>query len=351
MNINLNNYEEYFLLYADNELSDSQKKIVEMFVAANPQLSSEFNDILSTVFSADEISLPDKTFLLKTPMDLFINDANFEERFVAYHDGELTDEEESFVDQFLETQKEKSEDFHLIGQARLDPDLSITFSDKETLYKRSPKVFRMGFVRLLAVAAVTGAIIWIGINRLTDSPQNPQQVTITKEQTVAEPEQKEVTAIVNAEMEPPEAEVTEPGSTQPKNNFPKEETTAQVRFAGLQNKEEDKRKDPTQAMATADVTGDPATGISVALADPKPMNGQTTNTVMEDREVFALPEQSQTVRYVSFELEPEPDEYVFMDIPAETLRRSKVGVLFKKVKRTIDRNNPINRLFNADETD
>ena len=54
MNINRHNYEEFFLLYVDNELSAGQRKIVEAFVAVNPDLQEEFNLIQQSIFTADE---------------------------------------------------------------------------------------------------------------------------------------------------------------------------------------------------------------------------------------------------------------------------------------------------------
>ena len=66
MNIDRNNYEEYFLLYADNELTDSEKVEVIMFLKDNKDLEEEFNMINYTVSRPDtSVGIPDKSFLLK----------------------------------------------------------------------------------------------------------------------------------------------------------------------------------------------------------------------------------------------------------------------------------------------
>src|SRR4051812_10014625 len=41
--VNLNNYEEWFVLYLDDELTPPQKKSVEQFIATNPALEKEFS--------------------------------------------------------------------------------------------------------------------------------------------------------------------------------------------------------------------------------------------------------------------------------------------------------------------
>ena len=65
-NINNNNYEEYFLLYADNELNADEKKKVEEFVSSNTALRQEFELLLITQVGPDNnIVFPNKEILYR----------------------------------------------------------------------------------------------------------------------------------------------------------------------------------------------------------------------------------------------------------------------------------------------
>ena len=64
MNIKRDNYEEYFLLYADNELTNSEKVEVIMFLKQNRDLDEEFRMIHHTISKPDvSLELTDKSFL------------------------------------------------------------------------------------------------------------------------------------------------------------------------------------------------------------------------------------------------------------------------------------------------
>ena len=64
MNINRHNYEEFFLLYVDNELSASEKKAVDVFVQENPDLQAELLSLQQTVIKAEDIVLEKKDWLM-----------------------------------------------------------------------------------------------------------------------------------------------------------------------------------------------------------------------------------------------------------------------------------------------
>jgi tellurite resistance protein len=123
MDINRDNYEEYFLLYADNELTDSEKVAVIMFLKENKDLEEEFSMIHHTISKPEQnVILDDKSFLFKNNSLSLINDKNYEEIFALYHDNELTTNERNEVEQFLTNHESLQNQFELIGLARLTPE-------------------------------------------------------------------------------------------------------------------------------------------------------------------------------------------------------------------------------------
>jgi hypothetical protein len=71
MNINTTNFENYFLLYIDKELSASDQAAVESFVQENPQYANELNSLQKTTIlpeaGDDKIIYPNKTLLYRLP--------------------------------------------------------------------------------------------------------------------------------------------------------------------------------------------------------------------------------------------------------------------------------------------
>jgi hypothetical protein len=65
MKINTTNYEEYFLLYIDNELSAEEKTAVENFMEENPLYKNEFKLLQQTVLSPENIEFEDKVLLYR----------------------------------------------------------------------------------------------------------------------------------------------------------------------------------------------------------------------------------------------------------------------------------------------
>jgi hypothetical protein len=65
MKINTTNYEEYFLLYIDNELSADQKTAVNLFIEENPIYKKEWTQLQQTILIPEPIEFEDKVLLYR----------------------------------------------------------------------------------------------------------------------------------------------------------------------------------------------------------------------------------------------------------------------------------------------
>lgn len=174
MNITRHNYEEYFLLYVDNELNIAQRKAVETFVAENPDLRAELIMLQQSILPADNTVFTGKHNLLKnTTAPNPVNETNCEEYFVQYADDELNNEQKDQVEQFVYRNPQHQEAFELLQQIKLMPDTSIVYPDKYALYRQEEDekapVIRMRWWRIAAAAVVllfAGAMGW---NLVTNS--------------------------------------------------------------------------------------------------------------------------------------------------------------------------------------
>lgn len=119
--INLSNYEDWFLLYADGELTVAEQEAVLKFVEQHPSLQEEFDVLTCIRFDPEEnVHLEDKSTL---------SSSYFEEIESMYH---------------------------------FTPDLSIQCPDKQRLYKKTaaPILPMFRYIAIAAATVVTAGIIW-----------------------------------------------------------------------------------------------------------------------------------------------------------------------------------------------
>ena len=162
MIINRNNYEEYFLLYIDRELSEAERKAVEHFVTENPDLRPELEALQSvTLDGTDTISFPGKKELLSTGSAYsIVNKDNCTDYFISYADNELNNTEKASVEQFVYHNPEHQQDFELFLQAKFEADQSVIFEDKKSLFRQEATVRPIaGWLKLSA--AVAAAVIFL----------------------------------------------------------------------------------------------------------------------------------------------------------------------------------------------
>ena len=159
--ITRNNYEEFFLLYVDNELSPADRQAVERFVEAHPDLQEEWELLLQCRVAPDEApAFPGKELLLQFEDPSLINPVNYEAWFLSYIDGELDEPGRRAVIDFVRLHPEKNIELQRLQLAVNIPDPAIVFPDKESLYRRDEKrrIAWLPFARIAAAALVLGAV-------------------------------------------------------------------------------------------------------------------------------------------------------------------------------------------------
>jgi anti-sigma factor RsiW len=153
--ITRDNYEEYFLLYIDNELSIADRRVVERFVSDHPDLQEEWETLLQCrIVPEQHLAFPGRDALHQQEID-----------FLSYIDGELNDKDREAVEEFVRR--------HPQGAAELErwrltinyPDQALVFPDKASLYKKEGdrKIILLPWVRIGAAAAIIGiaVLLWL----------------------------------------------------------------------------------------------------------------------------------------------------------------------------------------------
>lgn len=156
MNINRQNYEEWLLLYVDNELSLAERIIVDDFLAANPDLQQELEMLQQSTFQPDDAIVFEPKSALYKNEGSGISDVNCEQFFVLYADNELNNEQKAIVKDFVYRNPQHQVSFELIQQAKLTPDTSIVFPDKRSLYRGGKErgVVSMSWWKIAAAAVL-----------------------------------------------------------------------------------------------------------------------------------------------------------------------------------------------------
>jgi hypothetical protein len=189
MNLDRHNYEEYFILYLDNELDSESRREVENFAHANPDLKAELDMLIQSKLSPDiDIVFNNKESLLIRNSSM-ISLANYEEWLISYVDNELTREERKDVESFAAAHPAVQKELDLFQKTKLQPE-AIIFPYKESLYREEEKAkvisirwWRIAAAAVLLLGISTTAIIFLNNKKKSDTDQVAKTNNVEKKAT------------------------------------------------------------------------------------------------------------------------------------------------------------------------
>jgi len=172
MQINQHNYEEFFLMYIDNELSVQEKEMVEAFVGQNPQLAGELELLKQTIAGADD------TIEFKAKEKLVKKAEITEEELLTYLDNEADKELAYKIELEALNNDALKQELANLGKLYLKADPSIQYPAKEKLY-RSGMVRRLDWRKLAIAASLLLCIgTWLVLNQSEQEELNNDKVAV-----------------------------------------------------------------------------------------------------------------------------------------------------------------------------
>jgi len=166
--IHLGNYEEFFILYMDNELTPEQMKMVDEFLISHPDLRGELEVLMSIKLPAEEFSII-KDELYADNMQL----SYVGEDLLSYIDNELDADKIKIVEFELAANKDYRLQHELLLQTKLDAAEEVLHPNKKELYREEHKVIAFRPWMRVAVAVVVIAVSGIVYFTTNNSSSDP----------------------------------------------------------------------------------------------------------------------------------------------------------------------------------
>lgn len=153
------NYESWFLLYIDNELSEEQQQQVKQFVTNNPHLALDLEALRAVInHPGEKISFQNKGSLYKKA-----DDELTDEELILFLDGEA---DNTFSERIAKSNsRQLQQRLSLLRNTYSIADASISYSKKDILYRRSKAIAMRTWLLRVAAATIVAAVgIWLFSN-------------------------------------------------------------------------------------------------------------------------------------------------------------------------------------------
>ena len=339
MLINRKNYEDFFLLYADGELCINEKKEVEEFIEANPDLKPEFDMLLATILPKEAFVFSQKSSLYKKE----IPDISMQENLLLFIDGELPEKEMAGMNILLKTDDALHEEYTLLLQTKLAFEKTV-FPDKQLLYRKekSDPVI-LPYIRWAAAAVILGFGLFVGLSRLntnkedvavnniTPAPITTADVQPVKKDPIVLPHQVEKTPVALAKNTPVKISEINSLPTEPTvKNIPvktKDNSSSLKKPVDQELVKTDKKISPEQVLnpQTENISQ------SIASVNISPDNSIPVQENKISEKESAIPNAHSLVSVGS----ESPNKIFYID--EDEVKRSRPFGFLKKAKRFVER--------------
>lgn len=156
ININRNNYEEYFLDFMEGNLTPSDENLLMLFLERNPDLKEELDSFENELIPAGEVRFENKEMLKKTGILSEITNNNFDDLCVARLEGDLEEVAIMEFDKLIEDNPQKQKEYKLYCLTKTYPQKNIVYPNKNNLKKK--RAYRVGS-RIYTVISVAATVI------------------------------------------------------------------------------------------------------------------------------------------------------------------------------------------------
>jgi hypothetical protein len=176
MEINRHNYEAYAIDFIEGKMSPSVAAAFIAFLTDNPDIAQEVE--LLRDFDTDTNMPPvhqDFSFLKKDYNNIKLDSNNFEELCIAYHEGDLNENTQKSLIEFIHNNKKRQEIFNTYKQLKIVPDQRIAFGSKGSLKQKNAVWLNSRRIALISTMAAAASFAMVFIFRINNSiePKNP----------------------------------------------------------------------------------------------------------------------------------------------------------------------------------
>ena len=340
MNIDRHNYEEWFLLYADDELSAADRREVEAFMERNPDLAGELEILRQLKLDPSEgPAFPGKASLYRQEEEEVSEE---DAMLLSYLDGELHGGALSDAERRIAADPRLAARLEQF-QAAVMPAESIIFPDKASLYRKAERqapVISIKWLRVAVAAAVliAGAALWMNLGEQS-APSGQQAIASRQGAGNEQPTTNNQQPTTNNEQPTTNSEQPALADAQPRS------TIRNARPSSVTKAPQERNTDGSSEDVAANDNGQPTPDTRQPMTSnnlPVPSTDVAVNTTPTDRSATEIVDRpvANTVAKSDYAtqalLNPGADENPVMET-TDKARKSPFRGLVRKANRLFNK--------------